>query len=120
MNRTLIAVGVLSLATFFGCAHMRTAVHANWLDHPKAAIAVLPFAGDEPFNDDLGEGRSEWVVDNVHLRWVSVENGQIMASTRYQNNRGGNIRTIAKRIVRSLDTRIQKLARLEQKERGAI
>jgi hypothetical protein len=58
----------------------------------------------------LGDGRKVTQVDNVHVRWVSVRNGQVVASSRIRNCRGGRMESIAQRIAESMDGAIRSVS----------
>ena len=188
MNKS-IWLSALCLTLSVGCANMRTAVHTNWLNRQTPTIAVLPFSGDEPFNEEfpdalvtelvnngfsvmersqvsqimkeahlqytgavdpttlsrtgrlagvdyivigslttrpvisafeylLGDGKETTQIDTVHLRWVGVENGQVLASVTYRNSRGGQLETIARKITESLNRRVQILAQSQKNNRA--
>jgi len=59
----------------------------------------------------LGDGEEETQIDNVSLRWVNVQTGQIAVCASVHNSREGTAETIARRITQLLDKKIQTIAR---------
>ena len=60
----------------------------------------------------LGDGQSQTQVDRVHMRWVNVQNGQVVASMSFRNSRGGSLESIARKMTKALDKRIETMARM--------
>jgi curli biogenesis system outer membrane secretion channel CsgG len=50
----------------------------------------------------FGEGLEREKVDTVHVRWVDVENGQIVASVTLRNGWGGEVNAVARKIIHSI------------------
>ena len=66
----------------------------------------------------LGNGAGEVQIDTVRLKWIDVSTGQINASIIVKNSRGGTPDDIARRVMKGLDQKINRLSRnvTEKKE----
>lgn len=58
----------------------------------------------------IGAGNAVTQVDSVHVRWVSVRNGEIVASSRFRNSRGGKMSSIAAKIAESMGGAIETMS----------
>jgi hypothetical protein len=71
------------------------------------SVTTRPFT--PPMDWLFGDGHYSYQIDRVNLRWVSVRNGQVMASSSFRNVWGGNPEFVAKKISRSFNNKIQML-----------
>jgi curli biogenesis system outer membrane secretion channel CsgG len=92
-NKTVSALGELKGVDFIVMGSISTAMRTS------------------PYEWLLGEGKVSEQIDMVNVKWINVNTGQIMASTRFRNNCGRRVDRIAMKIVDSLGQAVEKVQR---------
>jgi curli biogenesis system outer membrane secretion channel CsgG len=64
----------------------------------------------------IGAGEPQTQIDSVHIRWVNVGSGQVVASARIRNSWGFRTEALAERIARSMEGAIHSMAEQQHAE----